>query len=608
VTHRDDIVAAMAKYAYASAWADAYEEKGGKLSGVEIMDVAPPPTSEAKAWAEKTAKDIERLNEASLEELLAKAMETGGATGDVTEDLLGDFGYVLALRSMGHGVDFHYKLDLPDLKLPHTEFYVDSEDVTVEERTATREDDPDFDADGYAAAQDAYHGKDVPDEEYDLERDAAGRFQRYYGDRHDSARKMAAFTKGFMRGAEQSKLDKEESLGERTAPYTGPRHLSPSGRKAWSALRAKYPDAYTGQEGWAGPGWEELTRAEKDLLDKEDARSEMGERSAAHNPYGYETLYPGDRVRHGKGTGGDEGSVLKTTPGRGGVGYYTVTVKFDDGSERIVSGDDVVKIENTIGERTADPVFPKVGDEFETEEGTLEVTKVGQDGSVTYFIRRGADSDGPYTDSPDEWAQWMAKDEARTSTKSLSPKERIAKFREIVGRHQHAKIDGAGIDAFSASAVTQVYDKLSDTNKARYAAMPAAQMVNMAYKMMAKGRGEASVVEVPLSTDEAFLAERRAPSSKEEPFGGWEALAKVTAHWNATVEIPLGARPGEPYKVVFRRGADAAPFVDALKGIGVGAEERFSTMAGADGKLIEVSRDDADAKAREIAALRPSRA
>lgn len=49
-THRHEIVDAMAKYAYASAWADAYAEKGGQFPPrTEIMDVAPPPTPEGKS-------------------------------------------------------------------------------------------------------------------------------------------------------------------------------------------------------------------------------------------------------------------------------------------------------------------------------------------------------------------------------------------------------------------------------------------------------------------------------------------------------------------------------------------------------------------------------
>lgn len=346
LTHRPDIVDAMAKYAYASAWADAYEEAGGRFPpGTKIEKVAPPPTPEAKKWAEETAKDIERMNKASLDYLLSKAMDADGTPGQEAK-WVGEFAYGIAMPSLGHGVHWFDRHTEFPLELPHNDFIV-------------------------------------------------------------------------------------------------------------------YPDEP-----------EVVAALEKDTT------------------------------------------------------------------------------------------------------------------------------------------------EARTATKELSPEERIAKFREIVGRHQHAKIDGAGIDAFSASAVVQVYDALSDANKARYAAMPAAKMVNMAYKMMAKGRGEASVVEVPPSADEAFFVMdvetdglgERAPAAKEKAFGGWEALAKITAYWNATVEIPFGARPGEPYKVVFRRAEDAAPFIDALKRIGVGAEEKFSTMVGPSGKMVAVPREQADAKAREVAALRPARA
>lgn len=130
-TNRPAIVAAMAKYAYASAWADAYEEAGGKFGpGQEIMDIAPPPTPEAKKWAEKTAKDIERMNDASLDELIRKAMEADGTPGK-EGDWVGEFAYGIAMFSLGHGVSwFDDHKDFP-LELPHNDFIVYSDEPEV---------------------------------------------------------------------------------------------------------------------------------------------------------------------------------------------------------------------------------------------------------------------------------------------------------------------------------------------------------------------------------------------------------------------------------------------------------------------------------------------
>ncbi len=60
----------------------------------------------------------------------------------------------------------------------------------------------------------------------------------------------------------------------------------------------------------------------------------------------------------------------------------------------------------------------------------------------------------------------------------------IDKFRDIVTHHQHAKIDGQSVDAFSASLVVQVYDALSPENQAKYAAMPVRQMIAVALKLL----------------------------------------------------------------------------------------------------------------------------
>lgn len=47
----------------------------------------------------------------------------------------------------------------------------------------------------------------------------------------------------------------------------------------------------------------------------------------------------------------------------------------------------------------------------------------------------------------------------------MTGKEKIQKCREIVKEHQAEEIDGVLMDAFTASAVVQVYDALNDENK-----------------------------------------------------------------------------------------------------------------------------------------------
>jgi hypothetical protein len=64
-----------------------------------------------------------------------------------------------------------------------------------------------------------------------------------------------------------------------------------------------------------------------------------------------------------------------------------------------------------------------------------------------------------------------------------NPEDRIEAFRRIVRNHQYEKIDGTMIDGFTASVVVQVYDALNETNKAKFASMPAGRMGIVAYKL-----------------------------------------------------------------------------------------------------------------------------
>lgn len=49
----------------------------------------------------------------------------------------------------------------------------------------------------------------------------------------------------------------------------------------------------------------------------------------------------------------------------------------------------------------------------------------------------------------------------------MTGKEKLQKCRDIVAEHQAEDIDGVLMDAFTASAVVQVYDALNDENKTK---------------------------------------------------------------------------------------------------------------------------------------------
>lgn len=56
----------------------------------------------------------------------------------------------------------------------------------------------------------------------------------------------------------------------------------------------------------------------------------------------------------------------------------------------------------------------------------------------------------------------------------------IETLRKIVSECQAAKVDGALVDLFTASAIVKVYDALNETNKAKFAALPVRRMASVA--------------------------------------------------------------------------------------------------------------------------------
>ena len=69
-------------------------------------------------------------------------------------------------------------------------------------------------------------------------------------------------------------------------------------------------------------------------------------------------------------------------------------------------------------------------------------------------------------------------------TAPSDPRERIAALRTIVEKKEYAKVDGCMIDLFSASAIVQVYDALSEAAQKKYARMTAPTMASVAFKLL----------------------------------------------------------------------------------------------------------------------------
>lgn len=67
-----------------------------------------------------------------------------------------------------------------------------------------------------------------------------------------------------------------------------------------------------------------------------------------------------------------------------------------------------------------------------------------------------------------------------------SPEKRMQDIREIMKTHQARKVDGVLVDAFTAQAIVQVYDKLNDKNKEKLANMKAPKMADFVWKLISK--------------------------------------------------------------------------------------------------------------------------
>ena len=62
----------------------------------------------------------------------------------------------------------------------------------------------------------------------------------------------------------------------------------------------------------------------------------------------------------------------------------------------------------------------------------------------------------------------------------------VQSMMNIVDKKQAMKIDGVMVDMFTASAVTQIYNKVNDANKAKMDKMKATQLANVAMKLLKK--------------------------------------------------------------------------------------------------------------------------
>jgi len=124
----------------------------------------------------------------------------------------------------------------------------------------------------------------------------------------------------------------------------------------------------------------------------------------------------------------------------------------------------------------------------------------------------------------------------------------IDKVKEIASKKSAAKIDGVMVDSFTASAISQIYDKVNDNIKKKMDSLPITKLANLAMKMMQKN----DYVPEEVDLDEG---------TKQVLAHGGKGKYKVTKDGDK-IEIKFGG------KVVgtadFDRGADS--FFVSIKG------------------------------------------
>jgi len=89
----------------------------------------------------------------------------------------------------------------------------------------------------------------------------------------------------------------------------------------------------------------------------------------------------------------------------------------------------------------------------------------------------------------------------------------IDKVKEIASKKSAAKIDGTMVDSFTASAISQIYDKVNDANKKKMDGLPIIKLATLAMKMMQKNEYVPEDVELdeaaPMTTSKQDATTKR---------------------------------------------------------------------------------------------------
>jgi len=121
------------------------------------------------------------------------------------------------------------------------------------------------------------------------------------------------------------------------------------------------------------------------------------------------------------------------------------------------------------------------------------------------------------------------------SEENLVEKNLMPDIQKIVDTKGAAKVGGIMIDMFTASMISQIYDKVNDSNKKKMENSNISTLVNLAQKMMQKNSVQEGTMAIGIFD--------RNPSEKKKAIAGMQKLLK--GKQNVKVGSPEGRKIGD---------------------------------------------------------------
>lgn len=118
-----EILRGAARALFVTNWADNEAAHDRTYSGQELTEVAPPTSVDALLLAAQFLGRIEQLNGFHASVLYSWAKDRNERQGEGVEgrDTPHEFGFMLAMESLGHGVAWSDNNAKTDIKLPYLE-------------------------------------------------------------------------------------------------------------------------------------------------------------------------------------------------------------------------------------------------------------------------------------------------------------------------------------------------------------------------------------------------------------------------------------------------------------------------------------------------------